>query len=579
MASQPSPKSQTRTNPQEASEEYRFPGFKNLNSTPIPDEFFDLLAARLSEAELRVLLYIMRRTFGFKKKADAISLSQLTGGIRKRDGAILDLGTGLSKPAVLKAINSLEAKGIIVTEKRFGYDGRNEVTVYQLCFVQDEAQSYSEKPQFQADDYSGYEYSSPKKDPFPSPDPRFVSAQATVEPIPGSNRLWLEQRLAEVNRLEETHSKQPFATVQPIYQNRRGERSLPGGKAERIESKATLPARVKPIDPESKNNQTRGVNLLDQQHGSLQESRKQMTEQQMLLRASGALALQEEVQTEPVEVEIDGDLLYVNFRKLVLALVELGLSQKLANDLAYAYPEEYLWEKITLTRQIAGRDSHQRTLRNVAGYLRRAIEEDYQPQPSRRLQAAHSGLRRFPTVLAQLASSASQTFSNQSFSAENAETIEKNYPEQDAPLPPTRRPGLYSQAVTGVPLPEEAKASSGGTEYRGGPSGGAWGQEAPLPKNAGYSISQAEVDLWEAVLEDLAGRYRLGATLDLLEGSRLRLIESENVSENGDGSRKAVVRLAAVWQMRELGAAARSAIGLALRQRLGPGYVTIFQSD
>src|ERR1700712_2667778 len=121
----------------DATDNLNFGGFKNLNSTPIPDEFFDILAVQLSEAELRVLLYIMRRTFGFKKKADAISLSQLTGGIRKRDGSMLDYGTGLSRPSVLKALSGLQAKGIITIEKRTGEDGRNEINVYQLRFVDD----------------------------------------------------------------------------------------------------------------------------------------------------------------------------------------------------------------------------------------------------------------------------------------------------------------------------------------------------------------------------------------------------------------------------------------------------------
>ena len=35
---------------------------------------FDELLPYLSEAELKVLLYIVRRTFGFKKEADAISV-------------------------------------------------------------------------------------------------------------------------------------------------------------------------------------------------------------------------------------------------------------------------------------------------------------------------------------------------------------------------------------------------------------------------------------------------------------------------------------------------------------------------
>ena len=38
----------------------------------------------LNESELKVLLYIIRRTFGFKKSFDNISLNQLAEGVHER---------------------------------------------------------------------------------------------------------------------------------------------------------------------------------------------------------------------------------------------------------------------------------------------------------------------------------------------------------------------------------------------------------------------------------------------------------------------------------------------------------------
>ena len=72
---------------------YRFRGFDSPNYTPTPDALFDELAPNLTESELRVLLYIVRRTFGFKRDADAISLTQLVSGITTKDGRVLDRGT------------------------------------------------------------------------------------------------------------------------------------------------------------------------------------------------------------------------------------------------------------------------------------------------------------------------------------------------------------------------------------------------------------------------------------------------------------------------------------------------------
>ncbi len=56
------------------------------NSTQIPDVILDQWMADLSGAELKVVLYVARRTFGFGKESDNISLSQMAQGITKRDG-------------------------------------------------------------------------------------------------------------------------------------------------------------------------------------------------------------------------------------------------------------------------------------------------------------------------------------------------------------------------------------------------------------------------------------------------------------------------------------------------------------
>ena len=113
------------------------PGFLKPTTTPTPDEIFDVWLPELSLSELRVLLYIVRRTFGFRKDADAISLSQLTKGITKKNGEILDRGTGLSRPSVFKAVQSLEEKGLIEVRRDLAEDGVNEINIYALRFRQE----------------------------------------------------------------------------------------------------------------------------------------------------------------------------------------------------------------------------------------------------------------------------------------------------------------------------------------------------------------------------------------------------------------------------------------------------------
>ena len=104
-------------------------------TTPIPDEIFDELMADLTGAELKVLLYICRRTFGFKKESDSISLNQISSGIVTRDGRVLDNGTGLSKRHVQRALKVLEEKNIVRVTRKLDESGANEINVYSLNFI------------------------------------------------------------------------------------------------------------------------------------------------------------------------------------------------------------------------------------------------------------------------------------------------------------------------------------------------------------------------------------------------------------------------------------------------------------
>ncbi len=110
----------------------RFAGFQSPNYTPVPDELFD---------ELRVLLYIVRRTFGFKKDSDSISLSQMVEGIKLRDGRVLDRGTGMSRRGVMKGCAGLVDKGIITVEKRLSEQGDNEINIYSLRYSEENIRS------------------------------------------------------------------------------------------------------------------------------------------------------------------------------------------------------------------------------------------------------------------------------------------------------------------------------------------------------------------------------------------------------------------------------------------------------
>ena len=76
---------------------------------------------KLSGSEFKVLWYILRHTYGWQKDSDAISYTQFKYGILKKDKKWLDRGTGLSYPAIKKAIDGLKEKGFLEVIK-----GRNE---------------------------------------------------------------------------------------------------------------------------------------------------------------------------------------------------------------------------------------------------------------------------------------------------------------------------------------------------------------------------------------------------------------------------------------------------------------------
>ena len=103
---------------EQAPDAYRFSGFVSPRFTQIPDQLFDELLPLLSGNEVKTLLYICRRTFGFKKDGDNISLAQMVSGITTREGVKLDGGTGLSKASVARALKTLEEKRIILRVRR-----------------------------------------------------------------------------------------------------------------------------------------------------------------------------------------------------------------------------------------------------------------------------------------------------------------------------------------------------------------------------------------------------------------------------------------------------------------------------
>ncbi|GAJ19072.1 unnamed protein product, partial [marine sediment metagenome] len=110
----------------------KFKGFTKPTYTQTPNEAFDILLDMLNGSELKVLLYIIRRTFGFKKESDNISLNQVVNGIKKKDGSIQDYGTGISKLSARKAVKRLIEKNVILKIRRKDESGKDKSPNYSL---------------------------------------------------------------------------------------------------------------------------------------------------------------------------------------------------------------------------------------------------------------------------------------------------------------------------------------------------------------------------------------------------------------------------------------------------------------
>lgn len=113
-------------------------GFRPPTTTAVPDELFDHWLPRLSDRELRVLLYVVRHTLGWRKEADTIGPIQFIKGIRRRDGRIVDSGCGLKSVSVVyAALGGLECHALVRRIRQHGEDGSNLSSQYSLIFEGD----------------------------------------------------------------------------------------------------------------------------------------------------------------------------------------------------------------------------------------------------------------------------------------------------------------------------------------------------------------------------------------------------------------------------------------------------------
>lgn len=90
------------------------------NTASIPNILFDYWMAKISLGELAVLMCVARKTYGFNKDNDRISLSQI------------EKMTGLSRRGIVKSIDSLIARNLILKIKSKTFDGDDAPNQYEI---------------------------------------------------------------------------------------------------------------------------------------------------------------------------------------------------------------------------------------------------------------------------------------------------------------------------------------------------------------------------------------------------------------------------------------------------------------
>lgn len=117
-----------------AKESFFFEGLEKPTGTIFPDTLLDKVMPFLTPAEWKTCSYIIRRTFGWKKEEDNISLDQICNGISRRDGTKLDYGTQMDKKTVIRALKGLESKGVITAKRNYSARRGFEANTYSLRF-------------------------------------------------------------------------------------------------------------------------------------------------------------------------------------------------------------------------------------------------------------------------------------------------------------------------------------------------------------------------------------------------------------------------------------------------------------
>jgi len=107
--------------PQDQAEKHRFPGFviPSQNWFRMPNNWTDITSRMTSLAELKVVEYVLRHTWGYQEYglSKCISTNEFMHGRRRQDGSRIDRGTGLSNRSVIDGLRNAVQHGYLIEER------------------------------------------------------------------------------------------------------------------------------------------------------------------------------------------------------------------------------------------------------------------------------------------------------------------------------------------------------------------------------------------------------------------------------------------------------------------------------
>ena len=95
-----------------------FPGFDEptANFSKLPHQLINAFDQIETFGELKVILYILRHTWGFQERRKKITMDEFEHGRKRRDRTRMDNGTGLSGPTIANGLKRAVAHGFIEVE-------------------------------------------------------------------------------------------------------------------------------------------------------------------------------------------------------------------------------------------------------------------------------------------------------------------------------------------------------------------------------------------------------------------------------------------------------------------------------